>query len=267
MTTSYRHQIYSRLMSAQDLTYWEFHSGLLPGFDKDRIIGVRMPQLRRIAKDLATQPPAAEESAEGRIPWQVYFQEIEAAYRDTLPAYEEVLAAGLALAYARLPLFERFAWIRRFVPMIDNWATCDTFCGTWKPKAAELPQVWDFLMQSYLTDLRGAATAESFQCSAAEYDLRYGVVMLLNHFVQHEEYIDRILDICNEIDHPGYYVKMAVAWALSYAFIFFPDRTVALFQSPDNRLDDFTHNKSIQKACESFRISKEQKAFLRTLRR
>ncbi|MBO4992429.1 MAG: DNA alkylation repair protein [Firmicutes bacterium] len=267
-------------MSAQDLTYREFHSGLLPGFDKDRIIGVRMPQLRRIAKDLSIQPPTAAEAAEGRIPWQVFFQEIETAHREAsspdretpIPAYEEVLTAGLALAYAKLPLSERFLWIRRFVPMIDNWATCDTFCGTWKPKAVELPQVWDFLMQSYLTDLRGTihqsnATDASSQCDATEYDLRYGVVMLLNHFVQNEEYIDRILEICNEIDHPGYYVKMAVAWALSYAFIFFPDKTVALFQSPDNRLDDFTYNKSIQKACESFRISKEQKAFLRTLRR
>ena len=155
--------------------------------------------------------------------------------------------------------------------MIDNWATCDTFCGTWKPKPAELSQVWDFLMQNYLTNLSGPAITESSQRDATEYateyDLRYGVVMLLNHFVQNEEYIDRILEICNEIDHPGYSVKMAVAWALSYAFIFFPDKTVALFQSPDNRLDDFTYNKSIQKACESFRISKEQKDFLRTLRR
>jgi len=298
--------------AVQDLTYGDFHSSLVPNFSRERIIGVRMPQLRAIAKALAAGKLTDSSHSVKTSPlrWQDYFAEIEDTYvrwqeqcrydapetcsdasedcctmqkvcsttqNSCRPAsedcsdaplyYEEILTAGLALSYAKLSLEERFDWIRRFVPMIDNWAVCDTFCSTWKPKEADLAPLWDFLTTDYLAILRGSIEEGGRPVGAAEYDLRYGVVMLLNHFVQRGDYVDRVLSICNEINHPAYYVKMAVAWALSYGFIFFPEKTIALFQSPDNHLDDFTYNKSIQKACESFRVPKETKNFLRSLRR
>lgn len=294
--TSARAALQAHLFAAQDSAYGDFHSGLVPNVPRNRIIGVRMPRMRQIAKALASGKLTGDktDSAAPPLRWQDYFDQVETAWLRQAPDgaaapgsavtdsaaghvvydtvstatdgimeeqplyYEEILIAGLALSYAKLPLDERFAWIARFVPLMDNWAVCDTFCGTWKPKEAELPLLWNFLKSRYLTELHG---------SAKEYDLRYGVVMLLSHFVMREDYIDWVLSICNEIDHPAYYVKMAVAWALSYAFIFFPEKTIALFQSPDNKLDDFTYNKSIQKACESFRVPKETKDFLRSMRR
>lgn len=219
-------------------------------------------------------------SADGPfLHWKEYFVEIEAACAQkehchaaskarlvTPPCYEEIMTAGLSMSYAELSLEERFFWISRFVPMMDSWAVCDGFCSTWKPKKAELAPLWDFLKSRYLPPCFDVQKEDPLQ-QASEYGLRYGLVMLLQYFISYEEYIDEILAICNEISHPAYYVKMAVAWTLSYAFFFFPEKTLAFFQSPDYRLDDFTHNKTIQKVCESLRIPRETKALLRRLRR
>lgn len=279
-----RAAIQPQLFSLQDREYRSFHSKLIPNVPPGSILGIRMPQLRKLAKSLASGKLYDPNGMPLR--WQDFFCETEAAYAvlhaganphapadsNTAAAalessaldasaplyYEEILLAGLALSYAKLPLTDRLPWIQRFVPMIDNWAVCDTFCGTYKPTEAQLPAVWDFITENYLPPRAK---------TDAEYALRYGVVMLLTHFVSREAYIDRVLALCNEIHHPAYYVKMAVAWTLSYGFIFFPEQTIGLFRSADNRLDDFTYNKSIQKARESYRIPEQTKALLQAMRR
>ena len=94
--------------------------------------------------------------------------------------------------------------------------------------------------------------------------MRFGIVSLLEHFIN-DTYIDDVLQILSDIRHDGYYVKMAAAWALSVCYIKYPGKTSALVT--ENRLDDFTHNKMIQKICESFRVSREQKEELKKLKR
>lgn len=260
VSNSCRAVIRQQLFPLQDKKYQSFHSGLIPNIPSESIIGIRMPQLRKLAKHLAKDKLL--DSSATPLHWQDFFSEIETAFHQTATEtaplyYEETLLAGLALSYAKLSLDARLLWIKRFVPMIDNWAVCDTFCGTWKPAEAQLPAVFRFVSENYLPPQAK---------TTAEYSLRYGIVMLLTHFVSREAYIDRVLTLCNGICHPAYYVKMAVAWTLSYAFIHFPERTIRYFRSPDNCLDDFTYNKSIQKARESYRVPEETKALLQSMR-
>ncbi|MNZ86209.1 hypothetical protein D3C78_1050260 [compost metagenome] len=94
--------------------------------------------------------------------------------------------------------------------------------------------------------------------------MRFGVVMLLNFFID-EEHIDEVLRLLNRIEHEGYYVKMAVAWALSICFIKLPEQTMVLLS--DNSLDDFTYNKALQKMAESYRIDQNTKIRLREMKR
>lgn len=96
------------------------------------------------------------------------------------------------------------------------------------------------------------------------YEIRFGVVCLLDFFIN-EAYIDAVLEEMKKIHHDGYYVKMAVAWAVSICYIHFPEKTQKLLK--ENSLDDWTHNKTIQKIRESLRISKEEKEMLKTWKR
>ena len=100
--------------------------------------------------------------------------------------------------------------------------------------------------------------------SSREYEIRFGVVCLLDFFIN-EAYIDAVLEEMKKIHHDGYYVKMAVAWAVSICYIHFPEKTQKLLK--ENSLDDWTHNKTIQKIRESLRISKEEKEMLKTWKR
>ena len=138
---------------------------------------------------------------------------------------------------------------RLLVPKIHNWAVCDCCCASykWMAKDRELWYPW------LLRWLEGER----------EYEIRFTVVSLLDHFIT-QEYIDRILQVFREINHPGYYVKMAVAWALSVCYVKFPRQTEELLR--EQILDPFTQNKAIQKIRESLRVTKEQKDYLRRFR-
>jgi len=110
--------------------------------------------------------------------------------------------------------------------------------------------MWDFL-QPYLS-------------SDKEYEIRFGVVMLLLYFVE-DEYIERVLQWMDRIRHEGYYVKMAVAWAISVCYVKYPEPTMAFLKN--NTLDDFTYNKALQKIIESLRVDSETKHVLRSMKR
>ena len=105
---------------------------------------------------------------------------------------------------------------------------------------------------------------KSYLCSTQEYEIRFSVVCLLDFFIN-EVYIDEVLDLLLQVHHEGYYVKMAVAWAISVCYVKFPKKTERVFE--ENLLDDFTHNKSIQKIRESYRVPKESKERLQKMRR
>lgn len=223
-------QIREKIFELADEKYKEFHSGLCP--NTNNIVGVRVPVLRNYAKELA------------KGDFRDYLTNAKDEY------YEEVMLQGMVIGLAKMELEERLDYIKRFVPKIDNWAICDVFCAGLKFVNKNKEEVWKFLGQ-YLK-------------SNKEFEIRFGVVMLLDFYIT-EDYIDRVIKILNEIKHEGYYVKMAVAWAISVCYIKFPSETMKLLQ--ENELDDFTYNKALQKIIESYRVSEEDKEMIRAMKR
>ena len=137
-----------------------------------------------------------------------------------------------------------------FVPKIHNWAVCDSCCMGYKFMEKE-QEVWF----SYLRKYRN---------SSREFEVRFFIVSLLAHYIN-EAYIEQVLEILNHTSHEGYYVKMAVAWAVSVYYVQHPKLTMQYLMK--NKLDDFTYNKALQKITESLRVGKEEKEKIRSMKR
>lgn len=226
--------IRAHIFSLRDSSYKEFHSKLVPG--EESIIGVRVPVLRQYARRLCSQYGDDFRTLIGIIGNDYY---------------EEIMLQGMIIGLQKkINSEELFDSIEAFVPKIKNWAVCDVFCAGLKQVRRYPQKTYEFL-QRYLD-------------SDEEYHIRFGLVMLLDYFVS-EEYLHRIFSRVQDISHEGYYVKMAAAWLLSICLIKFYPQTLEFMK--ECRLDDFTYNKALQKARESLRITKEQKAQLQTMKR
>lgn len=230
MNNNIVYKIREELLSLSEVKYRDFQRNLCPGVEN--ILGVRVPLLRNIALKLSKDDYAA------------YLNNEDVKY------YEETMIRGLTIGYIKVDHDKRFEYIQKFVPEINNWAICDSFCSNLKFTKKNMNEVWEFLM-TYLT-------------SNKEFELRFVIVMMLNYFMT-DEYIDDVFNVLDDIKHDGYYVKMAVAWAISVAYIHFPNKTLEYLK--DNNLDHFTYNKSLQKITESDRVSKEEKKIIRTMKR
>lgn len=222
-------EIRKKLFQAQDLKYKEFHSGLCPNVDK--IIGVRIPQLRAMAKEISKND------------YKEFFKNVQDEY------YEELVLQGLVIGYAKISIEETFEYLKKFVPKINSWAVCDTTCSNLKITKKHMQEMWEFL--------------EQYIKSNKEYEIRFALVMYLNYYLN-DEYIDEILQKIDKIDNKEYYVQMAIAWLVSFAYIKQKEKTEKYLHK--NNLDKFTLNKSIQKICESYRVSDEDKIKLRKLK-
>lgn len=218
------------LEALADEPYRKIQNRIVPGVEN--ILGVRVPKLRNLAKQLARQD------------WRSYLLEAQ----DT--SYEEIMLQGLVIGYAKTEQEEAFRLIADFVPKINNWAVCDVCCSSFRTAAKDRNKLLSFL-QPYLQ-------------SESEFELRFAVIMLMDFLVT-DAYIDTLLKIYDGIRHDGYYVKMAVAWALSVCFVKYPDKTMAYLHS--STLDDWTYNKALQKILESFRVDDETKAVIRGMKR
>jgi 3-methyladenine DNA glycosylase AlkD len=222
--------IREKIFELADEEYRKFQSTLCPGCSN--IIGVRVPLLRNLAKEIA------------RGDWRGYLENAENDY------FEEVMLQGMVIGYALAETEELIGYMKSFVPKIDNWAVCDSFCTGLKFTKKNRHRVWENL-HLHLS-------------SKEEFEIRFGTVMLLNYYVE-DDYIDRVLLLLDGIKHEGYYVKMAVAWAVSVCYVKFPGKTMDYLKQ--NALDDFTFNKSLQKITESLRVDKETKTLIRGMRR
>ena len=136
--------------------------------------------------------------------------------------------------------------------MINSWSVCDTFkfAGGQRFVDRHAGRLWEYLKQWMNAD--------------GEYEVRFGVVMSMSYFVD-EAHLEELLACYDSIRHDGYYVKMAVAWALSVCFVKFPERTMEYLKN--NSLDTFTYNKTLQKIVESFRVDKDTKTLIRSMKR
>ncbi len=221
--------ILDRLFSMQDLEYQKFHSGLCP--KKKNIIGVRTPDLKKLAKEL-------------------YKEDSNVLTKIGDKYYEELMLQGLVIALSTDPVDKKIKTIQKFVPKIDNWAVCDIFCASLKIKKNEKDKYFEFLKRYY--------------DSKKEFELRFLIVMLLDHYLE-EEYLDKIFDIISNIESNKYYVNMAIAWLLSICYIKYPK--ITLNNLSNLNLDDWTYNKAIQKVIESRRVSDKDKDNLRKLKK
>ena len=219
-------EIRKKLFELQDLKYKEFHGSLCPNLDK--IIGVRVPQLREIAKNIAKED------------YKTFLKNTSSEY------YEELLLQGLVIGYAKISIEETFKYLKEFVPKINSWAVCDVTCSNLKITKKYMKEMWDFL--------------EQYIKSNKEYEIRFALVMYLDYYLT-EDYIDGLFEKINNIQNKEYYVQMAIAWLVSVAYIKQKEKTEKFIQK--NNLDTFTQNKSIQKICESFRVSNEEKEKIR----
>lgn len=222
-------EIYEKLTALSDEEYRKFNSALIPNISPDLIIGVRTPILRGLARELAGTETAAVFLAE--LPHRYYEENNLHAYLLEKIKDYNILTAEL----------------ERFLPYIDNWATCDTF----RPKAlAKYPQ-------------RTAEKALEWMRSAHTYTVRYGIGVLMSFFLG-ENYDITYPEAVAAVKSDEYYVNMMRAWYFATAMVSHYDDIVKFLE--DGRLDRFTNNKTISKACESYRISAERKAYLKTLR-
>lgn len=221
--------IKEELFKLQDIKYKEFHSKLCQ--TKKEIIGVRVPLLRKLAKELYKKD-------------QNILEKIDDNY------YEEVMLQALILSNIKMDFDEKKILIKKFVKKIDNWAICDTFCASLKIKEEDKISCFNFI--------------KSYSKSKKEFELRFMLIMLLNYYLE-EEYLDEIRDIINEIYKKDYYVLMAIAWIISFMYIKYPSETLKILNTLN--IDDWTYNKSIQKIIESNRVSKKEKNYFRTIKK
>lgn len=222
-------ELQKQLFEMQDLAYRDFHAKLMPTIDKEKIIGIRTPMLRKFAKEFA-KSDACEQ----------FLKDLPHQY------YEEDNLHGFLLEMGKDydSLVEK---LDAFLPYVDNWATCDMM----RPK----------VFKKHLPEL--IKKVEEWLASEHVYTIRYGIGMLLSFYLDDEfepEYLEWVAKIRSE----EYYINMMIAWYFATALA--KQYEVTLPYIENQKLDVWTHNKAIQKAIESYRVTEEQKNYLRTLK-
>ncbi|NLG53178.1 MAG: DNA alkylation repair protein [Clostridiales bacterium] len=222
--------IRDRLISMAEEEYRRFSSSLIP--DCGHMLGVRLPKLRALAREIA------------RGDWRAYLNNPNLEY------FEEIMLAGMVIGYVKTDLSEVLTYTESFIPHIDNWSVCDSFCCGLKITKKYPSEMFSFILRYIESD--------------KEFEARFAVVMLLDYYVN-DEYIKRVFDCLDRVKLDGYYVKTAVAWLLSVCYIDFPDLTTEYLNN--NISDDFTYNKTLSKIIESRRISAGERDRIRRMKR
>lgn len=222
-------EIRTELFKMQDMDYRDFNSKLIPTVDKESMIGIRTPELRKYAKQLGKSSEVKE-----------FLQDLPHKYFDENQLH--------AFIISEIKDFKNcIDEINRFLPYIDNWATCDQL----SPK----------IFKKHHSEL--FAYIKDWLKSDKIYTLRFGIGMLMEHFL--DEDFDIIYpETVSKIRSDEYYVNMMIAWYFATALA---KRYESILPFIENRsLDIWTHNKAIQKATESYRISEDQKIYLKSLK-
>ena len=217
------------LFSMADEKYKNFQSKLMPTVPKEKIIGIRTPVLRKFAKDFSKTPEA-----------KIFLKNLPHEY------YEENNLHAFLLEY--ITDFDECAKaVTKFLPFVDNWATCDSMS----------PKVFEKNKEKLLGHI------EKWLSASDTYSVRFGIKMLMEHFLGENfslKYPERVAKTKSE----EYYIKMMQAWYFATALAKQYDAVLPFIES--RKLEKWTHNKTIQKAVESYRITEEQKEYLKTLK-
>ncbi len=218
------------LKGLEDKKYKEFHSSLVLN-SKYIMIGIRVPMMKEIAQKIA----------------KTNIEEFLKYAQDNY--YEEVMIQGLVISHIKdEEMFYRY--YKNHIKKIDNWALCDTFCSSIK------------IVKKY--EDKYFKEAIQLSLNKKEFLSRVGIVTILDNFVS-EKKIGEICELLNKIDSDKFYINMAEAWLVCEMYVKYPKQTLKFIQK--NKLNKFTHNKAISKIHDSFRVSKEDKEYLNTLRK
>lgn len=221
--------IQERLFALRDEKYREFQRSLIPGLPRENIIGIRIPVMRKLAKEFVKEPEAA-----------VFLKQLPHTYYD-----ENILHA---LLIAEIKDYDTcMEAVEAFLPYIDNWAVCDGLS----------PKVFGKHKAELLEKIRLWIPSEHI------YTCRFGIGMLMRWFLD-EDFQPGYLELPAAVRSEEYYVNMMTAWFFATALAKQWDAAIPYLEQ--NRLDPWTHNKTIQKARESYRITTEQKEYLKRLK-
>ena len=216
------------LFEIRNIKYKEFHSGLSVG---NNVIGIRTPILKKIARDISN-----------------------GNYKDFLSLlredyYEEITLYGFIICNIK-EIDKSIKYLDIYKERINNWASCDLFCSSYKIVTLNKDYFWKYINDNISSDNLWIR--------------RMCFVLILSYYVE-EDYLVDIFMLCDKYNTKEYYVQMAVAWLISICYIKYPDITTKYIMN--NRLDNFTHNKAIQKIRESYRVSSKDKEYLNKLKR
>ncbi len=222
-------KVIEELMKLQDKDYGDFQSKLIPDMPREKLIGVRTPDVRKLAKTYAK----ASESQQ---------------FLNTLPHnyYEEYVLHGILISEMK-DYDQCIAYLENFLPYVDNWAVCDLM----NPKPFKNNR--DKLLEKIKVWIKSNHT----------YTCRFAMLMLMKHFLD-EDFKTEYLKMPASVHSDEYYENMMIAWYFATALAKQWDATIPYFEKPV--MDKWTHNKAIQKARESYRVTKEQKEYLKTLK-
>ena len=219
-----------KLFSMQDMSYRQFQQKLLPTLPSETIIGIRTPALRSFAKEFAKTPDAKKFIK--NLP-HVYYEEnnVHAFIIETIADFDDAVAA-----------------LDDFLPYVDNWATCDSM----SPKALEknIPALYK--------------KAQEWMASKKTYTVRFGIGMLMRFFLD-KHFTLSSASLVSKIRSDEYYINMMIAWYFATALAKQYDAALPFIEK--KKLSAWTHNKTIQKAIESYRIPDDRKKYLRGLKR
>ena len=222
-------EIRDELFENQDKQYHDFMIKLLPGMEQDRMIGIRTPELRKLAKKYA-----------GRADVGIFMKDLPHKYFEENQLHAFIIS-GMKDYSSCIEALEEF------LPYVDNWATCDQMS----------PKVFRKHKGELLSHIR------TWIASGRTYTIRFGIGMLMQHFLD-EDFDPEYPELAAAVRSDEYYVNMMIAWYFATALAKQYDEVILYLENQN--LDVWTHNKAIQKAIESFRITPEQKQYLRTLR-
>ena len=217
------------LKSLSDSKYREFHFKLT---NDNTIIGVKTPKLKEIALYLSKNK------------YEKIFN------KSNFETYEEKVIYGLIIGYLKTDFSIKLKLLNQFLPLNNNWAINDIVCANLKSFKTNQEQGYHFI--------------EKCLKSSNSWDIRFGLVLLLDFYIN-DNYIDKILKISNSVKNNDYYVKMANAWLISICYIKYPNKTIQFIKN--NQLDNWTHNRAIQKIIESKRVNEHEKTNLKELKR
>ena len=213
----------------QDLKYKEFH-GTLCNTCKYEIIGVRIPEIREYAKELIKED------------YTKFLNSKDIKY------YEEIMLKGIIIGTSKMTLEDTFTQLEKFIPYIDNWAVCDIMS----------PKVFRKHKEELINQIK------KWSKSNKTYTIRFGIEMLMSHYLD-DNFKEEYLKIPASVKKDEYYVKMMIAWFYATALAKQYDATIPYLKK--KTLSTWVHNKTIQKAIESYRITEEQKTLLRGLKK